>query len=83
VTYHYYAGSKPFGGQGWVRPVYFALLLSHVLLAAVIVPLALTTIYRGLTARFDRHIRIARVTLPLWLYVSITGVVIYVLLYRW
>jgi putative membrane protein len=82
VIYHYFAGSRPFTGQGWIRPVYFALLLTHVVLAAVIVPLALTTIYRGLTGQFGRHMRIARWTLPLWLYVSITGVVIYLLLYH-
>lgn len=82
VTYHYHAGSKPFGGQGWIRPVYFALLLTHILLAAVIVPFALTTIYRGLRASFERHVRIARWTLPLWLYVSVTGVVIYWMLYH-
>lgn len=85
VTYHYYAGSRPFTGQGWIRPVYFTVLVTHILLAAAIVPLALTTIYRGWRAgfddRFDRHVRIARWTLPIWLYVSITGVVVYVLLY--
>jgi putative membrane protein len=82
VIYHYYAGARPFLGQGWVRGLYFALLLTHIVLAAAIVPLALTTIYRALTARFDRHVRIARWTLPLWLYVSVTGVVIYWMLYR-
>ena len=85
VTYHYYAGSRPFTGQGWIRPVYFTVLVTHIVLAAAIVPLALTTIYRGWRAgfdgRFDRHVRIARWTLPIWLYVSITGVLVYVLLY--
>jgi putative membrane protein len=82
VIYHYYAGSRPFGGQGWIRPVYFTLLLTHILLATAIVPLALTTIYRALTAQFDRHMRLARWTLPIWLYVSTTGVLIYWMLYR-
>jgi putative membrane protein len=95
VTYHYHAGSRPFAGQGWIRPVYFTLLITHIVLAAVIVPLALTTIYHGWRARFGdaidgaravkvyRHVRIARWTLPLWLYVSVTGVLVYWLLYRW
>ena len=89
LVYHYHAGSRPFGGQGWIRPVYFILLISHVVLAAVIVPLALITIYRGLSAyrgvsaHVARHVRIARWTLPVWLYVSVTGVVVYLLLYHW
>jgi putative membrane protein len=83
VVYHSQAGSRPFGGQGWIRPVYFSLLLSHIVLAAAIVPLALTTIYRGLSAQLDRHVRLARWTLPIWLYVSVTGVVVYWLLYHW
>lgn len=82
VIYHYYAGSRPFGGQGWIRPAYFTLLLTHIVLAAVIVPLALTTIYRALTAQLVRHRRLARWTLPIWLYVSVTGVLIYWMLYR-
>ncbi|PYO02411.1 MAG: DUF420 domain-containing protein [Candidatus Rokuibacteriota bacterium] len=83
VVYHFHAGSRPFTGQGWIRPLYFVLLLTHVVLAATIVPLALTTIWRALTGRFERHRRIARWTLPIWLYVSVTGVVIYWMLYRW
>jgi uncharacterized membrane protein YozB (DUF420 family) len=82
VTYHLNAGSRPFVGQGPIRPVYFAILITHVLLAAVIVPLALVTASRGLRAQFDRHVRIARWTLPLWLYVSVTGVIIYLMLYQ-
>jgi putative membrane protein len=82
VIYHYYAGSRPFVGQGWIRPVYFALLVSHIVLAVAIVPLALTTIYRGLTGQSSRHRRIARWTLPIWLYVSVTGVLIYWMLHR-
>ena len=89
LTYHYHAGSRPFTGEGWIRPVYFALLVTHIVLAAVIVPLALTTIYRGWQIRAldpdtaGRHTRLARWTLPLWLYVSVTGVVVYWLLYHW
>jgi putative membrane protein len=83
VIYHAQAGSRPFTGQGAIRPVYFVLLISHIVLAAAIVPLALVTIYRALSARFDRHRRIARWTLPIWLYVSLTGVAVYLLLYHW
>ena len=89
LVYHYHAGSRPFGGRGWIRPVYFTLLFSHIVLAAAIVPLALTTIYRGLSAyrgvsaHVARHVRIARWTLPVWLYVSVTGVIVYLLLYHW
>jgi uncharacterized membrane protein YozB (DUF420 family) len=82
VTYHLNAGSRPFPGQGPIRLVYFAILITHVILAAVIVPLALVTAVRGLRSEFDRHVRIARWTFPVWLYVSVTGVVIYLMLYR-
>lgn len=82
VTYHSLAGSRPFTGQGWIRAVYFPLLISHIMLAAVIVPLALVTVYRALQGRFARHVRIARWTLPIWLYVSVTGVLVYWMLYR-
>ena len=82
VTYHARVGSVGFHGQGWIRPIYFTLLASHTILAAAIVPLAVITLSRALREQFDRHKRIARWTLPLWLYVSITGVVIYFLLYH-
>jgi uncharacterized membrane protein YozB (DUF420 family) len=82
VIYHLNAGSRPFQGQGAIRLVYFAILITHVVLAAIIVPLALVTATRGLKAQFDRHVRIARWTFPIWLYVSVTGVVIYLMLYR-
>ena len=82
VTYHALAGSRPFEGQGWIRVVYFPLLVSHIVLAAAIVPLALTTVYRALQGNFARHVRIARWTLPIWLYVSVTGVLVYWMLYR-
>jgi uncharacterized membrane protein YozB (DUF420 family) len=82
VIYHLNAGSRPFAGQGPVRLVYFAILLTHVVLAAAVVPLALVTATRGLRGQLDRHTRIARWTLPIWLYVSVTGVVIYLMLYQ-
>ena len=82
LTYQYQVGSVKFAGQGWIRPVYFAILISHTILAAVIVPLALVTLSRALAARFDKHVKIARWTLPIWLYVSVTGVVVYWLLYH-
>jgi uncharacterized membrane protein YozB (DUF420 family) len=72
----------PFGGEGIIRPVYYAMLLSHVVLAMAIVPLALVTMSRALRARFDQHKRIARWTWPVWMYVSVTGVMIYLLLYQ-
>jgi len=81
LTYHYHAGSIPFRGTGWTRPAYFALLISHTILAAAVVPLALVTVTRAARRRFDRHVAIARYTLPIWMYVSVTGVVIYVVLY--
>jgi uncharacterized membrane protein YozB (DUF420 family) len=82
LTYHFQVGSVRFTGQGPVRTVYFAVLISHTILAAAIVPLVLVTLSRALAARFDAHRRIARVTLPLWFYVSVTGVVVYWMLYR-
>jgi uncharacterized membrane protein YozB (DUF420 family) len=82
TIYHAQTGSHPFPGRGVVRPIYFALLLSHVTLAAVILPMAILTLTRALRAQYARHRRIARWTLPLWIYVSITGVVIYAMLYR-
>jgi uncharacterized membrane protein YozB (DUF420 family) len=81
LYFHFHAGVIRFGGQGWIRPVYFTLLVTHTTLAVVIVPLVLITLARALRERFDRHRAIARWTLPLWLYVSITGVIVYWLLY--
>lgn len=82
LYYHAHVGSVHFPGQGWVRPVYFGLLLSHTVLAATVVPLVLLSLRAGLTGRFERHRRIARWTYPIWLYVSITGVVVYLMLYQ-
>ena len=82
VIYHYHAGSKPFPGTGAVRAIYLVILATHIPLAALIVPLALLTAFRGLRSQFDRHVRIAVWTFPIWLYVSVTGVVIYLMLYQ-
>lgn len=83
LYYHSHVGSVRFQGQGWSRPLYFAILISHTILAAAIVPLVIITLSRALRRRFDRHRAIARWTYPLWLYVSVTGVVIYLMLYQW
>src|SRR6266566_8803356 len=82
LTYHYYHGASRFAGQGIVRPVYFTILITHTILAIVIVPLILVTLYRATRGDFIRHRHIARWTLPLWLYVSVTGVIVYLLLYQ-
>ncbi len=82
LVYHANVGSKPFPGRGTVRTVYFIVLISHVILAATVPPLAVITLVRGLRSRFERHVAVARWTLPIWLYVSVTGVVVYVMLYR-
>lgn len=82
LTYHYHAGATRFSGQGWVRPVYFAILISHTILAAIVPVLAVLTLFRAWQEQFLKHRRIARWTLPLWLYVSVTGVVIYLMLYH-
>ena len=82
VLYHLRVGSVPFQGQGWIRPVYFTLLGTHTVLAVTIVPLAMITLARALRGNFERHRRIARWTLPAWLYVSATGVIVYFLLYH-
>ena len=82
LTYHYYHGATRFQGAGLARPIYFTILISHTILAVVIVPLVIVTFYRALRQDFVRHRRIARVTLPLWLYVSVTGVIVYLMLYH-
>jgi putative membrane protein len=82
LVYHYQVGSVPFKGQGWVRPLYFTILLSHTILAAAVVPLALITLGRALRENFSAHRRIARWTFPVWLYVSVTGVIVYWMLYQ-
>jgi uncharacterized membrane protein YozB (DUF420 family) len=82
VIYHANVGSRPFTGTGPIRVVYFAILISHVVLAIAIVPMVLITVSRALAGRFDSHRRIARITWPVWMYVSVTGVIVYVMLYR-
>ena len=82
VTYHAQIGSKPFPGTGAIRIVYFSILLPHVILAAAVLPLAIITLRRGLRRDDERHRRLAKVTLPIWLFVSVTGVIVYVMLYR-
>lgn len=82
LVYHFEVGSVRFQGTGWIRTVYFTILISHTVLAAAIVPLVIVTVVRALRERFDRHRAIARWTLPLWLYVSVTGVVVYWMLYQ-
>jgi uncharacterized membrane protein YozB (DUF420 family) len=82
LYYHAHVGSVRFQGQGWSRPLYFSILISHTILAAVVVPLVIITLSRALRSRFDRHRIIARWTYPIWLYVSVTGVLVYVMLYH-
>jgi uncharacterized membrane protein YozB (DUF420 family) len=82
LYYHWHVGSVHFQGQGWSRPVYFSILISHTILAAAIVPLIIITLSRALRERFDRHRAIARWTYPLWMYVSVTGVIVYFMLYH-
>jgi uncharacterized membrane protein YozB (DUF420 family) len=82
VIYHANVGSRPFTGQGPIRNVYFFILITHIVLAAFVPPMALVTLVRGLRSRFDQHARLARWTLPIWLYVSVTGVIVYVMLYQ-
>lgn len=82
LIYHYQVGSVPFKGQGWIRVIYFVILVTHTILATAVAPLALITLWRALRERFDAHRLIARWTFPIWLYVSVTGVIVYVMLYR-
>ena len=82
IVYHAHVGSVGFTRQGLVRPIYFTILISHVTLAVVVLPLAIVTLSRGLRGRYPQHVRLARWTFPIWLYVSVTGVLVYVLLYQ-
>src|SRR5260370_2109145 len=82
LLYHYRVGHVTFHGQGWIRPVYFTLLTTHTILAVVIVPMILVTLRRAWLGKFDRHRVIARWTLPLWFYVSVTGVIVYLMVYQ-
>jgi uncharacterized membrane protein YozB (DUF420 family) len=80
LTYHFQAGTTRYTGTGWMRTLYLTILLTHTVLAIAVPPLAITTLVRALQQRFDRHRRIARITFPIWLYVSVTGVVVYLML---
>ena len=82
VTYHANAGSRPYHGTGWIRVLYFSVLIPHVILAAAVLPLALVTLRRGLIRDDARHRRIARITFPIWMFVSVTGVIVYLMLYQ-
>jgi uncharacterized membrane protein YozB (DUF420 family) len=82
LVYHYHVGSRPYQGQGPIRVVYFVILISHIILAAFTLPLALITLSKALRERWSSHRRIARWTLPIWLYTSVTGVIVYLMLYR-
>jgi putative membrane protein len=82
LTYHAQVGSRPFPGTGLLRTIYFAILIPHVVLAAAVLPLAIVTLRRGLAMDVARHRKIAKITLPVWLFVSVTGVVVYLMLYR-
>ena len=82
LTYHTIHGTTRFPGEGWIRPVYFTILVSHTLCAAAIVPLAIITLRFGLRESFGKHVKIARWTYPVWLYVSVTGVIVYLMLYH-
>ncbi len=82
LTYHFQVGSVRFTAQGWVRPLYFTILITHTVLAAAVVPLVLVTVARAWKKKFEAHRAIARLTLPVWLYVSLTGVVVYLMLYQ-
>ena len=82
LTYHSYHGTTHFPGEGWIRLVYFTILTSHTILAVAIVPLSIITLRRGLKDLIEKHVKIARWTYPIWLYVSVTGVIIYLMLYH-
>jgi uncharacterized membrane protein YozB (DUF420 family) len=83
LIYHFNVGATRFAGTGWVRPVYFTILITHTILAAVLAPVVVVTLRRALKNDFARHRKIARWTFPLWVYVSITGVIVYFMLYHW
>ena len=82
LYYHFHHGSTAFSGTGLFRRFYFTILISHTVLAVLVLPLVLVTLYRALRGQFDKHVRIARIAFPIWLYVSVTGVLVYWMLYR-
>jgi putative membrane protein len=81
-AYYFHIGPSRFNGEGWVRPAYFTILITHTILAVVIAPFILVTLWRALRGRFDLHLRVAKWTFPIWLYVSVTGVIVYLMLYQ-
>ncbi len=83
LIYHFNVGATSFRGQGWVRPVYFTILITHTILAVTMVPLVIVTVMRAVRGQYARHKKIARWTFPVWLYVSVTGVIVYLMLYHW
>jgi uncharacterized membrane protein YozB (DUF420 family) len=83
LTYHANAGATRFAGTGWSRPVYFSILITHTILATAIIPLAIASVWNGLKMRVPQHRRVARWTFPLWMYVSVSGVLVYFFLYQW
>ncbi len=83
LIYHFYHGSTPFTGEGWTRYVYFSILISHTILATAMAPMVVLTLRHAWKGRFQRHAPLARWTLPIWLYVSVTGVLVYLMLYHW
>ncbi len=83
LVYHYHAGSKPFPDLGWIKTVYLLILVPHIILAAVMVPMILKTFWHAFRGEWESHKKIARWTFPIWMYVSLTGVVIYLMLYQW
>lgn len=82
LIYHWQVGSVKFQGEGWSRPVYFTILISHTILAMIVFPMAILTLFRGLKGRYDLHKKIAKKTFPIWIYVSVTGVIVYLMLYH-
>ena len=82
LTYHAFHGDTLYQGEGWIRSLYFFILISHILLSVVVLPMILTTVFFAANGDFTRHPKIARITLPLWLYVSVTGVIVYLMLYH-
>lgn len=80
VAYHMTSDSTPYGGEGWIRPVYFFILITHIVLSIVIIPFVLFTFVRGIAGAYERHKKLARITYPMWLYVAVTGVVVYLMI---
>jgi putative membrane protein len=83
LVYHYHHGSKPFPDLGWIKTVYLVILIPHIILAAAMVPMIVVTFYYAFTNNREKHKKIARITFPIWMYVSVTGVLIFLMLYRW